>query len=120
MSDEPITKDEFEMVRAVILQDKQKGSDALALENLMFNAYAIYGFDGKGAADSLPRHAAQKKNITDYVKHFKTYDNIERFIVIVGDAHLKRKYVDWEPLQEASYGEGIVNQYLAALCLYAT
>ncbi|WP_321949540.1 hypothetical protein [Paraburkholderia sp. J10-1] len=120
VSNEPIRKDEFEDTRAIIIKDKINSADALALENLMANAYAVYGFDGKGPALSLQRHASQKKNITDYVNHFKTYTNIEKFIVIVGDGHLNQRWVKWEPLQEATYGDDIENMYSAALVLYAT
>lgn len=120
VSDEPITKNEFESVKATVLKDKQNGADSNALKILMQNAYAIYGFDVDGAQDSVPRHDTQKDNIAAYVTQFKKNENIESFIVIVGDAHLKTKYVPWTPLQESSYGNGTENMYLAALCLYAT
>lgn len=110
-------------IEDTILAEKSGGVDSEALKFLVSHAYAIYGFDTKNlklGAQSEVRQGDQYKNINYYVNNCGATNKIDNFVIIVGAAHLKRAPIDWEPLQDSNYGDGVSTTYYGAKFLQHT
>ncbi len=110
-------------IEKLILAEKSGGVDSEVLKFLVSRAYAIYGFDTKNlklGAESRVRQNDQYKNINYYVNKCEATNEIENFVIIAGDAHLKRSPIDWTPLQDCNYGDDVSTTYYGAQFLQHT